>query len=118
MLYNYIAIVLFALLGISIPAGFLFASKLLRRAANLNDVKTAPYESGEKSIGSSRDMDVEYFPFLMLFLPFEVIAILTLLWALVSKTDGRYLGIYFFIMLIAPSALSIIGYKLIGGHDE
>ncbi|MCL5102156.1 MAG: NADH-quinone oxidoreductase subunit A, partial [Candidatus Marsarchaeota archaeon] len=74
MLYNYIALALFALLGIFIPTAFLFGAKILGRRNRPNEVKDAPYESGEKSVGSSRDIDSEYFPYLMLFLPFEVIA--------------------------------------------
>ena len=71
MLYNYIAILFFAVLGISIPLLFLLIAKLIGRRSPGNKIKNAPYESAEESLGGSRDVDNEYLPYFMLFLPFE-----------------------------------------------
>jgi NADH:ubiquinone oxidoreductase subunit 3 (subunit A) len=119
MLYNYIALVLFALFGIFIPTSFLFTAKLLGRRYKPNDVKEAPYESGEESIGGSRDIDTEYFPFIMLFLPFEVIAILVLVWSYAAGIMGKYPGLYMILLLLSATAFSIVGYKAIDdNHGE
>ncbi len=113
MLYNYIALILFLLFGVFVPAAFLLTAKILGRVNHPNEVKNAPYESGEKTIGSSRDIDVEYFPYLMLFLPFEVVAMLTLLWASAASTIGRHTGIYVMLLLVIAAAFSMFGYRII-----
>ena len=119
MLYNYIAIVFFSLFAIFIPASFLFTSWLLRDKVPSNPVKNAPYESGEESIGGSRDIDTEYFPFIMLFLPFEVIAILVLVWSYAAGIMGKYPGLYMILLLLSATAFSIVGYKAIDdNHGE
>ncbi|MEM0154340.1 MAG: NADH-quinone oxidoreductase subunit A [Methanothrix sp.] len=117
MLYNYIAVVLFALLGIFIPVSFLMTAKILGRRYRPNNVKDAPYESGEKVIGSSRDIDSEYFPFIMLFLPFEIVAILVLVWSYASGITSRYSGLYMVFLLVFATVLSVIGYKVIGDES-
>ena len=117
MLYNYIALVLFALLGIFIPVSFLMTAKILGRKYKPNDVKDAPYESGEKTVGSSRDIDSEYFPFIMLFLPFEVIAILVLVWSYASGIMSKYSGLYMVLLLVFATVFSVIGYKIIGDNS-
>jgi NADH:ubiquinone oxidoreductase subunit 3 (subunit A) len=116
MLYNYIALVLFALFGIFIPSSFLLTAKLLGRKYKPNDVKDAPYESGEKAVGESRDIDSEYFPFIMLFLPFEVVAVLVLVWSYAANSIGRYSGLYMILLLVFATIFSVIGYKTIGDN--
>jgi len=86
MLYNYIAILFFAIVAVFVPYSMLLTAKMLRRRRLDNPVKNAPYESGEKTIGKNRDIINEYLPYFMLFLPFEVVALLLLLWAPVSKS--------------------------------
>ncbi|MCL4387682.1 NADH-quinone oxidoreductase subunit A [Candidatus Marsarchaeota archaeon] len=117
MLYNYIALVLFVLLGIFIPVSFLMTAKILGRKYRPNDVKDAPYESGEKVVGSSKDIDSEYFPFIMLFLPFEVVAILALVWSYASGIMSRYSGLYIVLLLVFATVFSLIGYRVIGDDN-
>lgn len=117
MLYNYIAVALFALLGIFIPVSFLMTAKMLGRRYRPNNVKDAPYESGEKTVGSSRDIDSEYFPFIMLFLPFEVVAILALVWSYASSIMSRYSGLYIILLLAFGTVFSVIGYIVIGDNS-
>ncbi len=116
MLYNYIALVLFALFGIFIPTSFLLTAKILGRRYRPNIVKDAPYESGEKAIGSGRDIDSEYFPYLMIFLPFEMIAILALVWSYSANYTGKGVGLYMIVLLAFATVFSVFGYKMIGGR--
>lgn len=118
MLYNYISLIFFLTFAILIPVLFLTSSKMLRRHSNPNPIKNAPYESGEATVGSGRDIDVEYLPFFMVFLPFEIIAILILLWSINAinipyKTDLEMIG-----LLSTITLLSILGYKYIGDRNR
>ncbi len=114
MLYDYIAIVFFVAFAFFIPAMFLLVSRLLRSGISGNPVKNAPYESGEKPIGSSRDLDTEYFPFFMLFLPFEVVAVLVLLWSPSARVSSQSTGIFVLGMLVLATALAVLGYIIVG----
>ena len=67
MLYDYVALVLFVVFAIFIPVSFLLTSKLLRKRGTGNPVKNSPYESGEETIGRSKDIDNEYLSYFMLF---------------------------------------------------
>ena len=117
MLYEYIALTVFVLFGLIMAAAFLGTSKLLRKSIPGNPVKNAPYESGEKSIGSNRDIDNEYLPYFALFLPFEIIAIYALFWAPVARTTSYSASVGSLTALVLSAALAIIGYKIISGKN-
>ncbi len=53
----------------------------------------------------------------MLFLPFEVIAVLALVWSYASNISSKYTGIYIMLLLVFAMLLSIAGYKIIGDSD-
>ena len=114
MLYNYVATLFFAVLGISIPLLFLLLAKLLSRNSPGNPAKNAPYESAEESTGGSRDIDNEYLPYFMLFLPFEVVLAMLMLWATVAKSTDYNTSIGIIILTFLSMVLSIVGYKIIG----
>ncbi len=114
MLYNFIALLFFALFAAFIPASFLLTSKLLQRRPQGNPVKNAPYESAEKTVGTARDLDLEYFPFFMLFLAFEVAAVLLLVWGPVARTAGSATGFLMIGLLAMATLLSMAGYLMIG----
>lgn len=113
MFYNYVSLIFFIAFGVFIPFSFLMTSKLLRRKDNPNKVKYAPYESGEETIGRNKDLEVEYFPFLMIFLPFEIITILILLWSLVALDIPYITGVEILGLTIISLIFSLLGYKLI-----
>ena len=117
MLYNYVALAFFALFAVFIPASFIIASKLLQPKARGNPVKNAPYESAEKTAGSARDLDIEYLPFFMLFLPFEVAAVLLLVWGPVAGIAGRTTGLLMIGLLAMATVLALAGYYMIGEKD-
>ncbi len=111
MSYDYAAILIFALFAVFVPVSFLITSKMLRPKSRRNSVKNAPYESAEETIGESRDVENEYLPFFALFLPFEIIAIVILLWATGSRSilympDMMVIGLAVFSALFA-----LIGYR-------
>lgn len=113
MLYDYIAILFFAAFAIFIPVSFLFASRLLRKQYPGNKVKNAPYESGENTVGRSRDIDTEYISFFALFLPFEMVAVIMLLYSINILDGNYYVGLSYILLTVISLGFSLIGYKLI-----
>ena len=112
-LYNYIVLILFGFFAVLIPSLFLLSSKLLRKNYSNNNVKDSPYESGEETIGSNRDIDNEYLPFFTIFIPFEIISVLILLWASVSYGMSYDLNLYYILLLSISTIAAIFGYKFI-----
>ena len=112
MLYNYIALLVFLLFGIGFPAALLLGAKVIGRKSPGNPVKNAPYESGETTIGSSMDVDNEYLPYYMLFIPFELAVAILLIWSSVSNTEGFGIGMTVIILAIVAMAISLVGYKI------
>ena len=117
MLYDYIAAALFILFGLFVPFSFLLTSKLLRTKTPGNPVKNSPYESGEKSIGSSRDLDNEYLPYFALFLPFEIIAVYMIFWAPTARVGSQISAIGSMGILVLSAVFALIGYKMISGKN-
>jgi NADH:ubiquinone oxidoreductase subunit 3 (subunit A) len=116
MYYNYIALLFFSVVAIGVPALMLFASRLLRKESVGNPTKNAPYESGEETIGRMQDIDTEYFPFLMIFLPFEILAVFLLLVMPSLYSFSYSMGIALLGLLVIAAAFSLAGYKLISGR--
>jgi len=112
--YNYIAFLFFAFVGISIPFSMIVISKLLRSRIPSNPVKASPYESAEKPIGSSRDIDNEYMPYFMLFLPFEIVLVILILWSIVASSLDFKLSLSIILITVVSVVFSIIGYKIAG----
>lgn len=112
MLYNYLALVFFIAFAVFIPVSFLFTAKLLGRKERGNPVKNAPYEGGEETVGNSRDIDNEYLPYFMIFLPFEIVIALLLLWAVASKNIAYNYNIEIIFLGVFATILSFVGYRL------
>lgn len=117
MLYNYLALLVFALIAIFVPASLLATAKLFRHRTRDNAVKSAPYESAEATIGKNRDVINEYLPFFMLFLPFEVVAIVLLIWSSVLRQVSYTSGILVVGLALVAAAFSLTGYLIIRGKD-
>lgn len=113
MLYNYIALLLFIAFAVFVPVSFVLTTKLLGKKEPGNSVKNAPYESGEETVGDSRDIDNEYLPNFMIFLPFEMIIVILILWSTVAKTINFNTNIAIIMLGVLATALSFIGYKMI-----
>lgn len=117
MIYTYVAVAIFAGFGLLVALLFLLSAKLLSPSEPKNPVKNAPYESAEQTIGSNRDLDNEYLPFFMLFLPFEVLAVVLLIWSTVSRETT--FNVSWGVMSLAAIAgiVAIAGYKIASGKN-
>jgi NADH:ubiquinone oxidoreductase subunit 3 (subunit A) len=113
MLYDYVALLLFIAFAIFIPVSFLLAAKLIGRKESGNAVKNSPYESGEETIGSSRDIENEYLPYFMMFLPFEVIVAILILWSTTTRQMSYGVNIMIISLAVFAAAISLVGYKMI-----
>lgn len=112
MLYDYVSLIFFTAFAVFVPTSFLLMAKLLGRKEPGNPVKNAPYESGEETVGASRDIDNEYMPYFMIFLPFEIVIALLLLWATVSKSIGYNYSIGVIVLGVLATVLSFVGYRM------
>ncbi len=117
MLYNYIAILVFALIALFVPFSMLLLAKMLRHNVQGNPVKQAPYESGEATIGKNRDVINEYLPFFMMFLPFEVVMMMLLIWSFVSRQVPYSSSLLIIGMSVMSLAFVFLGYFMIRGRD-
>jgi NADH:ubiquinone oxidoreductase subunit 3 (subunit A) len=113
MLYNYIALIAFAILAFLVSLALIAASKLLARRSPGNAVKNAPWESGEESTGNARDVQNEYLPFFSLFLPFEVITGIIVVWATVAYGVGYFTSVGIIVLALAAGVAAGFGYKTI-----
>ena len=113
MSYDYIALFVFSLISIFVPFSMLLGAKLLRHKSPSNSVKESPYESAEATLGSNRDIMNEYMPFFMLFLPIEIIAVIILLWASVSRSVPESNGLLVMGMAGISLVFALFGYIVI-----
>ncbi len=113
MQFEAMAFIFFTLLSVFIPVSFLFSSRLLGKRYAGNPVKNSPYESGEATIGKSRDIDAEYFPYFIIFLPLELIAVFVILWSAYSSYAGKLSGLYVIALVMLATGFAVFGYKLI-----
>ncbi|MDE1856548.1 MAG: NADH-quinone oxidoreductase subunit A [Candidatus Micrarchaeota archaeon] len=118
MLYNYIALLFFSAFAAIVPAGLLVASKLIRPRIPGNPVKNSPYESAEESIGTNRDIDNEYLPFFTMFLPFEIIAVLLLVWAGASSSVPFGASAMILLLLVISTGFAVFGYLIRGKNGQ
>ncbi len=112
MLYNYVALCLFAAFAVFLPLSFILTSRLIGRKEHGNPVKNAPYESGEETIGSSRDIDNEYLQYFMLFIPFEIVIAILVLWSTATAQLGYFANLAILSLGVSATIVSLIGYKL------
>ncbi len=118
MLYNYVAFAFFSLVAIAIPAFILLYSKLVRRKEPSNSVKSMPYEGGEEPNGSNRDADLEYLPYTMFFLPFGIIAVITLLWSQSVQQNTLQSNLMTLGLLAMAAIFAVICYVIIREEHE
>lgn len=115
MLYDYLALLFFLAFAVLVPVLFVVTSRLIAKKVPGNAVKNSPYESGEETIGSSRDIDNEYLPYFMIFLPFELILGILILWSTVAKSVSYEISLSVVFLGVFGSILSYIGYKMASG---
>ncbi len=113
MFYNYLALLIFIGMALFIPYSLLLTSISLRRRVPKNKVKNAPYESAEETIGEGLVVQVEYLPIFAMFLPFEIISVVVLLWASVARSVSYYSGLEMVGMVVVAMLFGLISYKFI-----
>jgi NADH:ubiquinone oxidoreductase subunit 3 (subunit A) len=118
MLYDYISFAFFTLVAVLVPVSLIVFSKIVRSRKSPNKVKGAPYESGEESVGTYRSAEIEYLPFAMLFLPFEIIAIIVLLWASGARQDTLLANLAVLGLAAMASAFALVCYKIVSEKNE
>jgi len=109
--YNYIALAFFVLFALFVPLSYILTSKLLRQRSKGNRVKNTPYESAEQPIGKTRDIVNEYLSFFAMFLPFEIIAIVIVLWSIAARQLDLADNVAVIGLVIISMALALLGYK-------
>ena len=112
---NVVAVVIFILVSLFVPASMLLTSFFLRRNTEKNQVRDSPYESAEMSSGNKLSVMGEYLHYFGMFIAFELIVIVAFLWAPGARSFSLtsnmeiigllVLGFIFegFVMLIAKS---------------
>lgn len=80
----YLQIIVFALIAVFVPLFLLLFSKLVRLRGNGNEVQTLVYESAEESVGQRVEIMHEYLHYFAIFLAFEIIAIMVIIWSTFS----------------------------------
>ncbi len=109
--YNYIALAFFVLFALFVPISFLLTSKLIRQKSHGNKVKNTSYESAEQPIGKARDVANEYLSFFAIFLPFEIMAMVIVLWSIAARQLDLAANIGVIGLVMASMALALLGYK-------
>ncbi|MCL5430185.1 MAG: NADH-quinone oxidoreductase subunit A [Candidatus Marsarchaeota archaeon] len=115
--YNYIALVIFAAFALFVPFSYLLTSRMLRYSKGTSALKNSPYESAEKTIGTGRDVENEYLPFFAIFLPFEIMGILILLWAISARELPTTINIAAIGIAALSMVFAIIAYKITSGKN-
>jgi NADH:ubiquinone oxidoreductase subunit 3 (subunit A) len=88
MVSAYVAIIIFITLAILEPLLMLLSSKLIRRRSRETRVKKGNYESAEESAGTRTSVMGEYLYYFPMFLVFEVLIAIMLVWVISAKAVG------------------------------
>ena len=100
MLSVYAQIVIFALIAVFIPLSLLLFSRLVRPRSSNNEVQTLAYESAEESIGQKVEIMHEYLHYFTVFLAFEIISVVVIIWSTFSRQAQSSSGLYIIALLI------------------
>jgi NADH:ubiquinone oxidoreductase subunit 3 (subunit A) len=81
-----LAVLVFIIFSVFTPVSMILTSRALRRSTKRNTVKDAPFESAEESRGNGISIMNEYIHYFSMFIAFEIIVVVVLVWAPVSKS--------------------------------
>ncbi len=112
MLYSYIAALVFGIISLAIPVLFLLASRFIRNNEPNDAVEVMPYESSEETIGDERAFFGDYVQFFTLFLPFEFIATLMLLWSAYANSLSIANNVFYIGLAGACLLIALIEYRI------
>ncbi len=114
----YVTLIISFLFALFMPLSFLIASKLMRVKKEKNPIKNAPYESAEETIGGSLNIMNGYIGFFSIFLSFELITVILILWAYSSNYFSYTTSLLILFTLVLSMIFSLIAYKLSSGINE
>lgn len=80
MYSDYLALLIFFLFSLLVPASMILTSAMLRRRTRTNPVGRNSYESAERSFGSRISIMNEYIHYFSMFIAFEMVIAIILLW--------------------------------------
>ncbi|VVB77490.1 Uncharacterised protein [uncultured archaeon] len=102
----------FAAVALAVPALMLVFSKLVRPESDGNEVVTKSYESAEESDGQRASVMDEYMHFFTIFLAFEVIGAVIIVWGLLAKQLDFTSNVRIEALLVAGLVLSMFALAL------
>jgi len=111
-------VVVFAFLAAFLPLSMLAFSKLIRPRDGGNEVQKLSYESGEESIGQRVEIMQEYLHYFPLFLAFEVIGIVVIIWSTFPKQAIASGGAYVIPLLAFGLVFELIILGIIRSKGE
>ena len=82
---TYLPIIIYALFSVFMPASIILTSFVLRNVTKSNPVKSSAFESAEQSKGTRISIMNEYIHYFPMFISFEIIAAITLIWILAAR---------------------------------
>ena len=111
MVSAYVAIVIFVILAVLEPLLMLLSSKLIRRRSRETRVKKNNYESAEESSGTRTSVMGEYLYYFPMFLAFEVLVAIMLVWSVSAKavnSTANYAILGLFAALVVYAAIHVV----------
>jgi NADH:ubiquinone oxidoreductase subunit 3 (subunit A) len=93
---TYLAIAVFLAIALIEPVSIFLTSIAIRRREPSNQVKANNYESAELSSGKRLSIMNEYLPYFPMFLTYEIIIAIMLIWVLFARGLSLYFDSVFF----------------------
>ncbi len=108
MVYQYLQLLVFAIIALLIPLLLLAFSKFIRKSGRGNKVMGKPYESAEETVGESTGMMRDYLHYLVMFLAFEIIAAIVIVWSVFPRPEQLASGAYVMLFVAVGIALELL----------
>jgi len=108
---EYVLALIFGFFSMAVPVIFILFSKLINNKEPSDEVEASSYESSEETIGTDRTIFSNYLPYFTLFLPFEIIAVIVLLWSATAFSLPFYTNIAYLVLVALCALGSFIGFK-------
>ncbi|MGC8587166.1 MAG: NADH-quinone oxidoreductase subunit A [Candidatus Micrarchaeia archaeon] len=112
MPYNYIAIAIFSAIAIALPFLIILIAKLIGEPEERNPVKNSNYESAEASIGEKSSLAMEYMHYFPLFLGFELIAAIVIVWVAVARSISFNYDMFVLLLAVLSAVFVMFGMAL------
>ncbi|MGC8676301.1 MAG: NADH-quinone oxidoreductase subunit A [Candidatus Micrarchaeia archaeon] len=109
-MYAYVAIAVFAVVALAVPAAMLMFSWLIRPKPGVSEAQARNFESGEESISSRASTMHEYMHYFSMFLMVEFVSVMLLLWGISASSVGRQASLF---ILALPALALFFGWILL-----